>query len=89
MSCFGTPTEVEDHQTRQLVDGETYIFKYPEKHFDPQQDQACNGWQTHWWPNCQFTYFISVTEVTAVNLRACAYNMSAEPQIKFCKKHAK
>ncbi len=24
------PTEVDNHQTRQVVDGDTYIFKYPE-----------------------------------------------------------
>ncbi|KAL7471616.1 hypothetical protein ACHAXS_011951, partial [Conticribra weissflogii] len=30
MSCFGTPSEVEDHQTRRVVNGETFIFKYPE-----------------------------------------------------------
>ncbi|KAL7465961.1 hypothetical protein ACHAXS_006266 [Conticribra weissflogii] len=30
MSCFGMPSEVDNHQTRQVVDGETYIFKYPE-----------------------------------------------------------
>ncbi len=30
-SCFGTLIEVEDHQTRQHDNGESYNFNYPDK----------------------------------------------------------
>ncbi len=94
------PSEVEDHKTRHVVNGETFIFKYPDAisihsktkhavddinnwHHDPIS--FFDGWQTWWWPNHQFTFFLSVTEVNAINSQAQACKMSAEPQLQFCK----
>lgn len=103
MSCFGVPTEVEDHQTRQVVHEETYILKYPEaismqnttKHsVDDTKNDAMI-------PSALLmvikpvghqivnSHFFSVTEVNAVNSQAQAGKMPAEPQIKFCKNLAR
>ncbi len=99
MSCLWTPNEVEDHQTRQVVN----LFEFPEailiqnktKHALDGVNNWCHdsisfafGWQTCWWSNHQFTFFLSVTEGNAVNSRACAHKMPAESQINFCKKLA-
>ncbi len=88
----------------QVVDGKTYIFKYLEailvlnktKHAVDDVKNWCNdpisladGWQTGWWPNSQFAFFLSVSEVNAVNSRAHYFKIPAELQIILCKKRAK
>ncbi len=73
MSCFRTPTEVDDPQTRQINYWESYIFEYPEAiliqnktnhSFDNLNNwryhpiSHANGWHTCWWSNHQFSILI-------------------------------
>ena len=104
MSTHGLMTTVEDHVTYRYVDGQWKSFKYTEplsrhntcKHWIDDVNNRRHDpiglddvWHTQWWPNRQFTFVCSVSEVNAVNSRARARNAPPEPQLEFRRQLAK
>ena len=98
MSTHGLIQPVDDHVTYRNIDGKWKTFKYIEpmsrhNHAKHWVDDVNNRrhdpialedvWGTKWWPTRQFTFLLSVAEVNAVNLRACARKETAEPQLTF------
>jgi hypothetical protein len=87
MSPHGVLDEIQDNATWRLMDGVWRTFKYAEpfsrhncaKHWVDDVNNHCHDpsledavWATKWWPNRQFTFLLSVTEVNAVQTRARA-----------------
>ena len=85
MTTHGTLREIDDHQTRHIVNGQVKTFRFVEpisrhnlaKYFVDD----VNNWQHHpigldqrWptkrWDHCQFAFLLSVAEVNAVNSQA-------------------
>ena len=102
MSPHGVLDEIQDNATWRLMDGVWRTFKYAEpfsrhncaKHWVDDVNNHCHDpsledvWATKWWPNRQFTFLLSVTEVNAVQTRARAKKGMAMPTLEFCKKLA-
>ena len=101
MSLFGCLNPVQDHQAfRMLSDGTIARWPYaePNSHHNKSKhwvDDANNqrhspidlsySWLTKWWPNRQFTFFLGVAEVNALNSRAHGRRQSEESMITFRK----
>ncbi len=47
-----------------------------------------NTWKTKWWPNCQFTFLMSIAEVNAGQARARARDEKPYPTLTFRRKLA-
>ena len=48
-----------------------------------------SAWATKWWPHQQFTYFLSIAEVNALNSQARARGKPAQPTLECRKKLAR
>ena len=104
MSTHGLLNEVSNHATYRYINGEWMSFKYTEpvsrhnkaKHWVDDVNQRRHApiglediWGTKWWPDRQFTFLCSVSEVNAAMSRARGRDETAEPVLKFCRKLAK
>ena len=100
MSTHGLLDENQDHPTWRKVNGEWKTFKYAEpfsrhnkgKHWVDDINKCCHAlislesvWGTKWWPNCQFTFLLSVAEVNAGMAKARASKTPANPVLNFWK----
>ena len=101
MSTFGCLNSVEGHIAyRTLSSGTRICWLYAEpnsrhnrsKHWvDDVNNQRhapidlAEAWQTKWWPNPQFTFCLSVSEINAINSRAHSKGVPAEPMLDFCR----
>ncbi len=103
MSTHGTLDEVEGHSTWRCIDGEWKLFRYAEpfsrhnkeKHWVNNMNNLRhdpigleNTWKTKWWPNCQFTFLMSIAEVNAGQARARARDEKPDPTLTFRRKLA-
>ncbi|KAL7554463.1 hypothetical protein ACHAWF_019026 [Thalassiosira exigua] len=104
MSTHGVLDEVADHEAyRKTSAGEVVRWKYAEpnsrhnraKHWIDDHNQRRHSpldlaqlWNTKWWPHRQFSFFLSVAEVNALNSRGRALGKEAESVLYFCKKLA-
>ena len=103
MSTHGTLSEVPAHQTFWKVHGQQITFWYPEpifghnraKHWVDDHNNhrhdpidLAEGWQTKWWLNWQYSFFLALSEV---NTNACcsrAEDCPPKPQLEFRRKLA-
>ena len=99
MSTHGCISLVEDHETRRQSNDRSYVhFKYPQpisrhnwsKHWvDDANNRRCDSislsdtWRTKYWPNRQFTFFLSVAETNVVSARAKAQRQLTDAQLDF------
>ena len=103
MSTHGTLDEVEGHSTWRCVDGEWKSFRYAEpfsrhnkgKHWVDDVNNHCHDliglettWKTKLWPNPQFTFLLSITEVNTGQARARARDEILDPTLIFRRKSA-
>ena len=104
MSTHGTLREITTHGTRRVVNGTVHNFKYVEplsrhniaKHFVDDVNNRRHdpigldsGWPTKNWAHRQLAFFLSVSEVNALNSQARGRKMAAVPTLVFRKKLAK
>ena len=99
MSTFGCLNVVGGHNAyRTLKDGTQVRWVYIEptsrhnraKHWVDDVNNRrhapidlAEAWRTKWWPNRQFTFFLSVAEVNAVNSRARARGVEGDAGLDF------
>ena len=104
MSTHGCILLVEDHETRRQSNDGSYVhFKYPQpisRHNWSKNwvDDANNcihdtislsdTWRKKYWPNRQFTFFLSVAETNEVSAQAQAQRQPADAQLDFRRNHA-
>ena len=104
MSTHGLMNEVPTHKTYRCINGEWISFNYTEnisrhnkaKHWVDDvnnQRHAPIGledvWGTKWWPDRQFTFLCSVSEVNACMSRARGRGLPAEETLSFRRQLAK
>ena len=99
MSTFGCLLLVEGHQAwRRLKNGTIARWEYIEpnsrhnksKHWVDDVNNRRHApidlsavWKTKWWPMRQLSFFLGIAEVNAVNSRARARGLAAEPTLDF------
>jgi hypothetical protein len=99
MTTFGCLNDVEGHYAyRMLTDGSRvrWLYKEPNschnraKHWVDDVNNRrhspidlADAWQTKWWLNRQFTFFLSVAEVNAVNSRERSRGVEGEAGLDF------
>ena len=103
MSTHGTLREIPSHRTRRVVGGQVKTFSYVEplsrhntaKHFVDDVNNRRHdpigldsSWATKSWEQRQFTFFLSIAEVNALNSQARGRKCPAAPTLTFRKKLA-
>lgn len=99
MSMFGTLDEVSTHGTvcRTRVGEKRFYYSEPMswhnklKHYVDDHSQRRHSpvdlaevWKTQWWPHQQLSFLLTISEVSAANLRGCAKDGPAESMLKTC-----
>ena len=100
MTTHGILDEIQDHLRWRLMNGVWKSFKYTEplsrhnraKHWVDDINNRCHdpiglesAWATHWWPNQQFTFILSVVEANAVQAWVRAKKEAAMLTLEFRK----
>jgi len=91
------------HETFRRTASGDVRFKYPEpmswhnkaKHWVDNHNQWRHApidlaeiWKMQWWPHCQFSFFLSISEVNEATSRGRARGVIADPVLTFRKKLA-